>query len=610
MRRQIVWKVARFSRFFAVLWLTAGYNFLLAHTIIEMIGIVTVWSLFLFVWNARPYLESRFLFLIGISCLFTGFLQLCHSLACEGINIFQGATEQLSFQFLATARLVESGSLLASVFFANRNIKTNTISALYLLAGASLCLLIFGGSFMGYLPRFPVIVELWTTAMFLCAILFLHHWRNKPGPGLVRLLSWYALINMVSGLLMLVSFDSQPLLLSGHFLRLTSWYFLYRAIITTGFVNPYGILFGHLNRMKEAESEARKKAEERAAELDALRANLTDMLTEHHTDRLLESILVRSVSLLKAEGSELGLYDRKRNEIVIVAVHNRCNRKGVRIPLGQDLLGVVAQNREPAVRHGFGAGESFSSVHHSDRWQSVMAAPLIAGGNLVGVLMIVESNRSHKFTWADLNLFTMFAQQAAMTIRNTRLLETARKKAETDSLTGLFNHRHFFEAAAHELNRAIRYRHPLSALMFDIDHFKSVNDTYGHTSGDRVLIAISNLCRQLFRNIDLIGRYGGEEFVVLLPETPVHIAREVAERLRKAVAETVISCNSQYLSVTISVGIAPLSSGTETTNSLIEKADQALYRSKHLGRNRITVWTPYMRSNMNPTGKTAAAPDR
>ncbi|NLG18196.1 MAG: diguanylate cyclase [Fibrobacter sp.] len=609
MRRQIIWKVARFSLFFAVLWLTAGYNFLLAHTIIEMIGVVTVWSLSLFIWNARPYLENKFLLFIGISCLFTGFFQLCHAMACEGIEIFRGATEQLSFQFLATARLVESGSLLASVLFANRNIKINTIRVLYLLAGAALCGLIFGGGFTGYLPQFQIISELSTIAMLLCSILLLHHWRDKPGPGLVRLLSWYALLSIVSGLLILVSLNSQPVILSRHILRLTSWYLLYRAIIITGFVNPYDIFFRYLNRMKEAESEARKKAEERAAELDALRANLTDMLTEHHTGRLLESILVRSVSLLKAEGSELGLYDRKRNEIVVVAVHNRCNRKGIRIPLGHGLLGVVAQNREPALRHGYGAGESFSSVHYSDHWQSVIAAPLIAGGNLVGVLMIVESNRSHKFTWADLNLFTMFAQQAAMTIRNTRLLEAARKKAETDSLTGLFNHRHFFEAAAHELNRAIRYRHPLSALMIDIDHFKSVNDNHGHASGDRVLIAISNLCRQLFRNIDIIGRYGGEEFVVLLPETPVFIAREVAERLRKAVAETVISCNRGHLSVTISVGIAPLCSGTETTNSLIEKADLALYRSKHLGRNRITVWTPYMRSKMNPTGTTAVAPD-
>jgi two-component system cell cycle response regulator len=112
-----------------------------------------------------------------------------------------------------------------------------------------------------------------------------------------------------------------------------------------------------------------------------------------------------------------------------------------------------------------------------------------------------------------------------------------------------------------------------------------------------VLISISNLCRKLFRNIDIAARYGGEEFVVLLPETPVHIARDVAERLRKAVAKNVISYNRQHHSVTISVGIASFCGSSETAVSLIERADQALYKSKRDGRNRVSVWTPSMRKS-------------
>ncbi|NLP04224.1 MAG: diguanylate cyclase [Fibrobacter sp.] len=594
MGKQIAWKTAQFTSIFTILWLIAGYSFPLTHTILEMAGVVIAWMLFLFVWNARPFLESKFLLFIGFSYLFTGFFQLIHCMAFVETGLFPGSTENLVAQFCTASRLLEAGSLLAAFFFIDRNLHISALSAIYLALSLTLLGFIFGEN-SGLLILSSKAGDFIITASFLAVIFLLYNYRKKLGTRLFPLLAWSTLLNLISGLLVAFLSSSSIFILSSHFLRITGWYLLYRAIITTGFVHPYNILFGHLNRIKEAESEARKRAEARAAELDALRANLTDMLAEHKTGRLLESILVRAVSLLNAEGSELGLYDRKRNEIVIVAVHNRCNRKGIRIPLGYGVIGSVAKSREPMILHGNNTNRF--SFDLESTCQSLMAAPLIAGSNLVGVLMIVESNPSHEFTWADLNLFTMFAQQAAITIRNTRLLEIARRRAETDSLTGLFNHRHFFEAAGHELNRAKRYKHPLTVLMFDIDRFKEVNDTFGHAFGDQVLISISNLCRKLFRNIDIAARYGGEEFVVLLPETPVHIARDVAERLRKAVAKNVISYNRQHHSVTISVGIASFCGSSETAVSLIERADQALYKSKQDGRNRVSVWTPSMRNS-------------
>ena len=595
MGKQIAWKTAQFTSIFTILWLITGYSFPLAHTILEMAGVVFAWMLFLFVWNAKPFFESKFLLFIGFSYLFTGFFQLIHCLAFVETGLFPGSTENLAAQFCTASRLIEAVSLLAAFFFVDRNLHISALSAIYLAISLFFLGLIFSENLSGLIILSSKTGSIIITAFFPAVIFLLYSYRKKLETRLFLLLAWSNLLNTASGLLMIFLSSSSLFILMSHFLRFTGWYLLYRAIITTGFVHPYNILFGHLNRIKEAESEARRRAEARAAELDALRANLTDMLTEHRTGRLLESILVRAVTLLNAEGSELGLYDHKRNEIVIVAVHNRCNRKGIRIPMGYGVIGTVAQSREPMILHG--NNENHFPFGMESTCQSLMAAPLIAGSSLVGVLMIVESNPSHEFTWADLNLFTMFAQQAAITIRNTRLLEIARRRAETDSLTGLFNHRHFFEAAGHELNRAKRYKHPLTVLMFDIDHFKEVNDTFGHAFGDQVLISISNLCRKLFRNIDIAARYGGEEFVVLLPETPVHIARDVAERLRKAVAKNVISYNRQHHSVTISVGIASFCGSSETAVSLIERADQALYKSKQDGRNRVSVWTPSMRNS-------------
>ena len=596
MKKQLYHRIFLFVILFSGLIALAQYSFVLSHTLVEIIGVVVAWSVFLFVWNARPYLENKFLLLIGISYLLVGFFQLFHALSYKEMNLFPGYNGVLSMQFWTAARILEGGALLTAFLLVKKEIKVKTFSAACLCCSATLLSLVFSHSFPDIFIRFRGLSEFLTNALFLSAVLVLHKLKTHLGKRLVLLLTWSCLLNIVSGFLIVSLLSSNHVAnLFAHFLRLLSWYLLYRAIITTGFVDPYNMLFGNLNRMRDAESDARKRAEARATELDALRANLTDMLAEHETCRLLHAILTRSVSLLKATGGELGLFDHKKHDIVIVAGHNRSNRKGQRLRLGQGIMGAVAQTREPVIMHSESSPEILK-----DSWHCLMAAPLIAGGNLVGVLMIVQTNVLHEFTPADLNLFTMFAQQAAMAIRNTQLLEDARRRAETDSLTGLYNHRHFFDLAGHEIKRALRYKHHLTAIMFDIDHFKKVNDTFGHGVGDQVLVSISNLCRQLFRSIDIIGRYGGEEFAVLLPETSLSTARDVAERLRRAVSATVITHHGQHISVTISLGIAALRSDSNTISRLMERADTALYHAKREGRNQISIWDPSMQKDFLP----------
>ena len=151
----------------------------------------------------------------------------------------------------------------------------------------------------------------------------------------------------------------------------------------------------------------------------------------------------------------------------------------------------------------------------------------------------------------------------------------------------LFRSRHFFDMAEREFERARRYRRPLSVLMFDIDRFKTVNDTYGHAVGDQALRIVANVCRDGLREIDLLGRYGGEEFVALLPENDRAGGYNAAERLRGRVAETSIHIESGALGVTISLGVATLADDVADLAALIALADGAMYGAKHAGRNRV-----------------------
>ncbi len=176
--------------------------------------------------------------------------------------------------------------------------------------------------------------------------------------------------------------------------------------------------------------------------------------------------------------------------------------------------------------------------------------------------------------------------------------EAFRLLAITDSLTGLHNRWHFNNLAEAEIRRVIRYTRPLSVMMIDIDFFKRVNDTFGHTSGDMVLRMVAKTTKEMLRSTDIPARYGGEEFIVLLPETPVSEAATVAERLRRRIEETTAEGEKCQITITASFGVSDYIDKTNEKplerilTEFISKADQALYASKNAGRNRVTVYKP------------------
>jgi len=177
--------------------------------------------------------------------------------------------------------------------------------------------------------------------------------------------------------------------------------------------------------------------------------------------------------------------------------------------------------------------------------------------------------------------------------------------AATDYLTGIANHRSFFEAGEREIQRARRYGHPLAVLMIDLDHFKQVNDTYGHAAGDRVLVETTAAIRRLLRDLDVFGRLGGEEFAILLPETDLTGSRTTAERLRAAIAEIAIDAENVSLKVTISVGITLLSPDDPGLDAVLKRADDAMYEAKRGGRNRVATVPLSQGQGKPPEGRIA-----
>lgn len=203
--------------------------------------------------------------------------------------------------------------------------------------------------------------------------------------------------------------------------------------------------------------------------------------------------------------------------------------------------------------------------------------------NLLG---LVAAGRELPFTPEEAELFRIFALQGEAALRNVLLFEEVKSLAVRDGLTGLYNYRHFREVLDHQIEVSRRYGWPLSLLFVDIDDFKVVNDTWGHPEGDLVLKALTHFLQSHVRHADVICRYGGEEFVVLLPQTSRPQAYRLAERLRGEIALTPIALSHGEIFITVSIGVASLG-GDMSGDELLKVADAALYRAKQSGKNRV-----------------------
>ena len=222
-------------------------------------------------------------------------------------------------------------------------------------------------------------------------------------------------------------------------------------------------------------------------------------------------------------------------------------------------------------------------------WAGSLWWPMNVGGNVMGLVGVPES--AGVPFGARQRVVATAATLLGISLRNADLFREVRENSLRDGLTGCFNRTHTVEVIGAELRRARRSHMPVSLIMFDIDRFKGINDNYGHLCGDAVLASVGVCMRDVLRGSDVKCRYGGDEFLVLLPDTPIEGAKQVADNLRREIEERTILWKDQTLTITASIGAAAAKPSEIDTPAFIGRADLALYQAKHEGRNRVCVST-------------------
>jgi two-component system, cell cycle response regulator len=312
----------------------------------------------------------------------------------------------------------------------------------------------------------------------------------------------------------------------------------------------------------------------------------------HDLPKLLTVVLEAAVQSRRARAGSLLLLTADRTALVREAVHGLRQRDPAeRIPLGQGVAGTVAATGRPMVLASPAEVGPRSPAEPNATTQ--VSVPLLAQGRVLGVLSLYDREDGEPFTLADAEALTAFAVQAAVAIENVQLHAEAERLSVTDPLTGAWNFRYFERRFEQEIERSRRFGRVLALLMLDLDHFKLVNDRYGHQRGDDVLVEFARRVTGSVRDIDTFARYGGEEFVLILPETNLEGGLAVAEKLRMAIHGAAFrGRGDEGTRLTVSIGVACFPQHATSPEELLRAADEALYEAKLQGRDRVVMAGP------------------
>ncbi|MCJ7716532.1 MAG: GAF domain-containing protein [Anaerolineales bacterium] len=336
----------------------------------------------------------------------------------------------------------------------------------------------------------------------------------------------------------------------------------------TAFASQASIALKHARLFQQSQQHAR--------ELGALHEATSTLVTTLKLDDLPSKILEGAVKAIPAtEFGALFLVDEDKTVLLRKAEYGKGPSFNEQYSLDANELlpiKVFLENRP----------EMYND--QDDALQSIIAAPLPTQKEVLGVI-ILAGHDPGKFTENDLTILTNIAATTASAIRNAQLHKEIEDLAITDPLTKIFNRRGLEQWGQYEIDRAIRFDSPLSAIFFDLDNFKNINDTYGHEIGDQVLEHVVLCSQEVIRKIDIFARIGGEEFIIILPETALPVAVKVAERIRKNVTRSLINANSHQIQMTISLGVSELSEEINDLVQLINAADHLMYQAKQSGRN-------------------------
>ena len=330
--------------------------------------------------------------------------------------------------------------------------------------------------------------------------------------------------------------------------------------------------------------------QDRAREILNVLFGITQRMTEGASlEETLGELAEAAAKAVEAESASVLLLDEERMALLARATYGLPpeETRDLSFRLGEGIAGWVAREGV-ALRLGDAQKDPRFKRIEGQRTEivSICSVPLVTREGVIGVMTVTAPEADH-FDEEDERVLTFLASSVVKDVENARLY----RLAVTDSLTRAFNRQYLSERLPKEVERHRRYGDRVSVVLFDVDHFKRVNDVHGHAAGDAVLKAIAELAAALCRETDALVRYGGEEFLLLLPGTTKDGARQMAERLRKRVAHHVVQTESGAITVTLSAGVAELQP-KEEARELLARADAALYLAKGRGRNRVEVAGP------------------
>lgn len=331
-------------------------------------------------------------------------------------------------------------------------------------------------------------------------------------------------------------------------------------------------------------------AQRRAEEAEMLRDASAAVTSALNLDIVLNQIITTLEKVVPYDSCSLFLNEDKNLKIVAARGYRQPDLLvGQIFPKDNDLVHQTYTSGQPAIIYDAQIDPLFKKWGESDHIHGWMGIPLFTHGQAVGFLAI-DSCTPGAYDKEAAALAQAFANQAAIAIDNARLYERTQHLAITDSLTELYNRRHFFDLARNEFYRTRRYTKNLALMMIDIDDLKLVNDTYGHMVGDQLIEFIGAQMRIILRISDIAGRYAGDEFIILLPETALEGAVQVGERLHAELAKGFETKELQHIPIGISVGVASLDDTCYSLEILINRADQAMYFAKQSGKNSVFAW--------------------